>query len=76
MFEHTGCDAILTARATFGKPWLFEEIYQSLLGLQEDGVLSAGIPRRPFTALGIYYILQWKKSSFRFTPHWMLVFEK
>ncbi|NNM42718.1 MAG: tRNA dihydrouridine synthase DusB [Chlamydiae bacterium] len=35
MFEHTGCDAILTARATFGKPWLFEEIYQSLLGLQE-----------------------------------------
>lgn len=26
MFEHTGCDAILVARGTMGKPWAVEEI--------------------------------------------------
>jgi tRNA-dihydrouridine synthase B len=26
LFEHTGCDAILVSRGTFGKPWIAEEI--------------------------------------------------
>lgn len=30
LFEHTGCDAILLARGTMGKPWLIEEIYHYL----------------------------------------------
>lgn len=30
MFEHTGCDAILLARGTMGKPWLIDDIYRYL----------------------------------------------
>lgn len=32
MFEQTHCDAIMIARASVGQPWLFEKIYQELLG--------------------------------------------
>jgi nifR3 family TIM-barrel protein len=28
MFEYTGCDAVLLARGTMGKPWLTEDIYR------------------------------------------------
>jgi len=28
MFEYTGCDAVLLARGTMGKPWLIEDIYR------------------------------------------------
>jgi tRNA-dihydrouridine synthase B len=30
LFEYTGCDAILLARGTMGKPWLIEDIYRHL----------------------------------------------
>jgi tRNA-dihydrouridine synthase B len=30
LFEYTGCDAILLARGTMGKPWLIEDIYHYL----------------------------------------------
>lgn len=32
MFDETGCDAIMIARASLGQPWLFEKIYQELQG--------------------------------------------
>ncbi len=32
IFEYTGCDAILLARGTMGKPWLIEDIYRHLSG--------------------------------------------
>lgn len=31
MFEHTGCDAVLISRGTFGQPWIVEDIYRKLL---------------------------------------------
>jgi nifR3 family TIM-barrel protein len=37
MFEHTGCDAIMIARGSFGNPWIFSEI-------------TAGLEGRPYTA--------------------------
>lgn len=30
MFLHTGCDAVLLSRGTFGTPWLIEDIYRHL----------------------------------------------
>jgi tRNA-dihydrouridine synthase len=30
MFEQTGCDGILVARATLGQPWVIEDIYRHL----------------------------------------------
>ncbi len=39
LFEHTGCDAILLARGTMGKPWLIDEIYRHF-DKEEARVLS------------------------------------
>ncbi len=33
MFSATGCDAILLARATMGKPWVIDDVCRTLLGL-------------------------------------------
>ncbi len=32
MFEETGCDSIMLARATYGNPWIFKQIKQILAG--------------------------------------------
>ncbi len=32
LFEYTGCDAVLLARGTMGKPWLIEDIYRYFSG--------------------------------------------
>ncbi|NDD58265.1 MAG: tRNA dihydrouridine synthase DusB [Chlamydiae bacterium] len=32
-FTTTGCDAVLVARATMGRPWVVEDIHRALLGL-------------------------------------------
>lgn len=32
MFTHTGCDAVLIARGTFGQPWILEDVYRKLSG--------------------------------------------
>jgi len=32
MFQDTGCDGVLVSRGSFGKPWIFEEIYRHLSG--------------------------------------------
>lgn len=34
IFAHTGCDAILLARGTMGKPWLTDDIYRHFDGLE------------------------------------------
>ncbi len=28
MYDETGCDLVMIGRATYGRPWIFEEIYQ------------------------------------------------
>ena len=33
LFAHTGCDGVLVARGTLGKPWIIEEIERHLSGL-------------------------------------------
>lgn len=33
MFDHTGCDALLVSRGTLGRPWIVEEMYRHLQGL-------------------------------------------
>ncbi|WP_404665780.1 tRNA dihydrouridine synthase DusB [Rhabdochlamydiaceae symbiont of Dictyostelium giganteum] len=35
MFQETGCDAVLLARGTFGAPWIIEDVYRKLEGLEE-----------------------------------------
>lgn len=32
MFQHTGCDAVLIARGTMGKPWIVEDVIRHLTG--------------------------------------------
>lgn len=32
MFEHTGCDAVLVSRGTMGRPWIVQDIIQTLQG--------------------------------------------
>lgn len=44
VFAHTGCDAILLARGTMGKPWLMDEIYRHLSG--EPPYVRSGIEYR------------------------------
>lgn len=36
MFEQTGCDGVLVARGTMGKPWAVQEIIQYLLGNPQE----------------------------------------
>jgi tRNA-dihydrouridine synthase B len=35
IFEHTNCDGILVSRGTLGQPWIAEDIYRRLNGLEE-----------------------------------------
>lgn len=44
LFEYTGCDGILLARGTMGKPWLIEDIYRHLSGLPP--IVRTGIDYR------------------------------
>ena len=39
-FEQYGVDAVMIGRATFGRPWIFKEINDSLQGLQPDPSLD------------------------------------
>ncbi len=39
IFAYTGCDAVLLARGTMGKPWLIEEIYRHFEG-QEARIIT------------------------------------
>lgn len=32
MYEQTGCDLVMIGRATYGRPWLFEQIYNYFCG--------------------------------------------
>lgn len=40
VFEQYGVDAVMIGRATFGRPWIFKEINDSLQGLQPDPSLN------------------------------------
>jgi len=44
MFDETGCDAVMIARASVGQPWIFEKIHQELQGksFKEPSVLQIG----------------------------------
>ncbi len=44
MFRHTGCDAVLIARGTFGAPWIIEDVYKILSG--EPVVEKTGLDYR------------------------------
>ena len=33
MYEQTGCDLVMIGRATYGRPWIFEQIYNYFNGL-------------------------------------------
>lgn len=35
IFEHTNCDGILVSRGTLGQPWIAEDIYRRLRGMEE-----------------------------------------
>lgn len=39
-FEQYGVDAVMIGRATFGRPWIFKEINDSLQGLEPDPSLN------------------------------------
>lgn len=34
VFEYTGCDAVLIARGTMGQPWIADDVYRHLEGLE------------------------------------------
>lgn len=34
MFEHTGCDAVLISRGTFGQPWIVQDVIKHLEGIE------------------------------------------
>lgn len=36
MFQSTGCDAVLIARGTMGQPWIIEDVYRHLSGLEPE----------------------------------------
>jgi len=42
MFDETGCDGLLVARGSMGKPWIFDQINDYM----ETGVLPANVPLR------------------------------
>jgi len=44
MFKHTGCDALLLARGTMGKPWLIEDIYRHFEG--KEPLIRSGLDHR------------------------------
>lgn len=58
LFEHTGCDAILLARGTMGKPWLIEEIYRYFAG--EDPLVFSGLEYRDILLEHIDHILAYQ----------------
>jgi tRNA-dihydrouridine synthase B len=60
MFEYTGCDAILLARGTMGKPWLIEDIYRHLSN--EDPLLRTGLDYRDVLLEHLEHIVSYQNE--------------
>lgn len=60
LFEHTGCDAILLARGTMGKPWLIEEIYRYFSG--EEPLVLSGIDYRDILLEHLDHIVSYQNE--------------
>jgi nifR3 family TIM-barrel protein len=58
LFEHTGCDAILLARGTMGKPWLIEDIYRYFSN--EEPVVRSGVMCRDVLLEHLDHIVSWQ----------------
>ncbi len=75
MFEHTGCDAILLARGTMGKPWLIEEIYRHFSG--EEPMNLNGLDYRDIFLEHLDHIISYQNekkalTDFRRVGCWFL----
>ncbi len=55
IFSHTGCDALLVARGTFGQPWIIEDIYRALSGL--DPKIRSAIDHRNSLLQHLEYVI-------------------
>lgn len=60
IFEHTGCDAILLARGTMGKPWLIEDIYRYFSG--EAAIVLSGIEYRDIFLEHVDHIISYQNE--------------
>ena len=75
LFNDTGCDAILLARGTMGKPWLIEDIYRYLTG--EQPLKLTGIEYRDVFLEHLDHIFSYKDErrallDFRRVGCWFL----
>jgi tRNA-dihydrouridine synthase B len=60
LFEHTGCDAILLARGTMGKPWLIEDIYRHFSG--EEPIVRTGRDHRDILLEHLDHIVSYQND--------------
>lgn len=58
MFRETGCDAVLLARGTMGKPWLIEDIYRHFDG--KASLIQSGTQYRDYLLQHLDYILAYQ----------------
>jgi tRNA-dihydrouridine synthase B len=60
MFEETGCDAVLLARGTMGKPWLIEDIYRHFSG--ESPLVRSGLDYRAILLEHLDHIISYQND--------------
>ncbi len=60
LFEHTGCDAILLARGTMGKPWLIEDIYRYFS--DEEPLVHSGVDYRDILLEHLDHIVSYQNE--------------
>jgi nifR3 family TIM-barrel protein len=60
LFEYTGCDALLLARGTMGKPWLIEDIYHYLS--DEPLPLRSGLDHRAILLEHLDHIISYQNE--------------
>lgn len=60
MFEYTGCDALLLARGTMGKPWLIEDIYRYFSN--EEPITRSGLDYRDILLEHLDHIISYQNE--------------
>lgn len=60
MFKETGCDAVLLARGTMGKPWLIEDIYRHFDG--KPPLIENGLQYRNYLLEHLDHILSYQNE--------------
>jgi len=60
MFEYTGCDALLLARGTMGKPWLIEDIYRYFSN--EEPIARGGLDYRDILLEHLDHIISYQNE--------------